>query len=55
MVILKLLLRDIQLDFALRKASEFGDLELVKLLLEAGADIHSWHDYSLRYAHVTVI
>lgn len=32
------------------KASENGHLEVVKVLLQAGANVHARHDYSLRWA-----
>ena len=35
---------------ALRCAAENGHFEVVKLLVEKGADIHALNDYALRYA-----
>jgi len=35
---------------ALRSASENGHLEVVRLLLDRGAEIHAGEDYSLRWA-----
>ena len=50
---------DIQMDAALRRASENGYLEVVKYLVEQGADIHSDNDYPLRaaasYGHLAVV
>ena len=35
---------------ALRTASCYGHLEIVKYLIENGADVHSFNDQALRYA-----
>jgi ankyrin repeat protein len=32
-------------------ASEYGHLEVVKYLVEQGADIHAFDDYALRFAN----
>ena len=37
-------------DYALRWASENGQLEIVKYLVSMGADIHAKNDYALCYA-----
>ena len=36
--------------FAIGWASEYGRLDIVKYLVEQGADIHADDDYALRYA-----
>lgn len=35
---------------ALRWAVQYGQLEVCKLLLEHGADVHTWNNLTLRYA-----
>ena len=46
-------------DFALRRASEYGHLEVVRCLLDADADVHAENDKALRwasnYGHLEVV
>jgi ankyrin repeat protein len=40
-----------ELDYALKWASINGHTEIVKLLLEHGADVHAENDWALRWAY----
>ena len=44
---------------ALKLASEKNGVEVVSLLLNAGADVHAWNEYALQwasyYGHVEVV
>ena len=46
-------------NYALRWNAENGHLDVVKLLIEKGADIHAENDYALRwsakYCHLEVV
>jgi len=54
-----LLQRGFYNDYPLRKAARYGHLEVVKYLLEQGADLHVDNDYPLRkaarYGHLEVV
>jgi hypothetical protein len=40
------------LDGEFRDAAEDGHIGVIKFLVEQGADIHAWYDYSLRLAAI---
>ena len=39
-----------QSDYALSRSAGNGHLEVVRMLLDRGADIHVQHDHALRWA-----